>query len=127
MRFFLFFILKHIPVSPFCLGFCVCFYGLGGPTPSKPEGMVLCMVILYVDSIFLVAFVAGWSWRCCWVGVLKLSIQWAPVRTAEMNAGQDVMGFYALQALWQDSWNRDGVWVWRSVGFLHRGCPGIIT
>lgn len=59
-------------VSPFCLTLCIYVYKLGRIATSKPEGMVLCMVILCVDHVsghfglcvlrFLGHSVLGLSW-----------------------------------------------------------------
>ena len=40
----------YFSVFPFCLTFCVCFYGLGRiATSTKLEGRVLCIIFPYTD------------------------------------------------------------------------------
>lgn len=91
----------YFSVSPFCLTFYACFYGLGRTAESfNLEGMVLCMVVPYADCM---CGVTGWQelwlvWAgSALVGWPQLKWTWAavalrfcgsPGRTAEAEGGE---------------------------------------
>ena len=120
-------------VSSFCLTCCVYFYGLGGAANSPEfEGMILCLVIPYVD------YMPGdfcWlaSWTCGWHGLGEpgtfhimsplsgqLKLKQIQVRMsqgsvcgehtsrtaeAEMGASQSVPGCSVQGVPWQNGWS----------------------
>lgn len=80
-----------------CLLYCVCLYELNGAaTLPKLEGIVLCMVVPYVDCMCLVTL-AGWclaqlgSWGFPWLGFpggmawAKVHVDWGVSRALLME------------------------------------------
>ena len=73
----LFFFGAYFSGSPFCLTFSVCFYGLDRTAASpRLEGIVLYMVVPYVDCMYLVTFAGCLELWQVWAGGPRAFQQW---------------------------------------------------